>query len=177
TATGAIFFGSGVVVEMNVDATADGTGTVEIEGGTPEAPQWGAGDCAINPLPSTPLGVAQMNGRAWFADGVDGIPWSDSLLPCVRTSGAQALTVNNAQPVTAIGQLMLQAALPGGIVQALIAFQTDVAMQQILGDPSNATLTMNSMPVPTGTHAPNTIVNTKDGLFFVSPEGLRYIDS
>src|SRR6185436_13913684 len=85
TATGAIFFGSGVVVEMNVDATADGTGTVEIEGGTPEAPQWGAGDCAINPLPSTPLGVAQMNGRAWFADGVDGIPWSDSLLPCVRT--------------------------------------------------------------------------------------------
>jgi hypothetical protein len=41
------------------------------------------------------------------------------------TAGAQALTVNNALPVTAIGPLMLTSALTGGIVQSLIAFQNE----------------------------------------------------
>lgn len=175
TAANAAFSAAGVVVEMTINATADGTGPVKIAGGTETAPQWGAGDTAINPLPSVPLGVAQMNGRAWFADGPDGIPFSDSLLACVRTNGTQALTVNNSQPVTAIGPLMLSAPLTGGIVQSLVAFQADVSMQQIVGDPATANLTMNLLSVPTGTHAPNTITPTAMGLAFVSPEGLRII--
>jgi hypothetical protein len=70
---------------------------------------------------------------------------------------------------------MLTSALTGGIVQSLIAFQNDVVMQQIMGDPATANLTMNQMSVATGTHAPNTIFPCTMGLGFISPEGLRII--
>jgi len=176
TAANQNFSAIGTVIELTDAPSASGVGPLSLSGGSPSAPLWGAGDTAINPLPSVPVGVEQMNGRAWFAAGDYGIPWSDSLLPCIRTGGNQALTTNNSRPVTAIGPLMLSAPITGGIVQSLIAFQGSASMQQIMGDPSTQNLSMNILPVPTGTLAPNTITTSTLGLIFVSPEGVRYID-
>lgn len=168
---------AGEVILMNVVATGSANGeAITISGGTPSAPLWGAGDCDRNPLLSVPLGVAQMNGRAWFADGNDGIPFSDPLQPCRRTNASQALTTNDGLPVTAVAPLLLNAPITGGIVQALIAFQGSNQMRQITGDPVTSNLAMNLLPVATGTDAPLSIVPTEKGLAFISPDGLRFID-
>jgi hypothetical protein len=141
------------------------------------APLWGAGNTDNFPLPSVPVGVAQMNGRAWYALGKNGIVYSDSGLPCVVSNSlaVQALTTNDGLGVTAIAPLLLSAPITGGIVQALIAFEGDVKMQQITGDQVTGNLAMNVLPVATGTHAPLSIQPCELGLAFVSPTGLRFI--
>lgn len=170
------FSGNVIIMSQNATATNDSI-TFAINGGSAAAPQWGAGDTQPNNLPSTPLGGAQMNGRAYFACGTDGIPFSDSGFPCQisDTARVQALTTSDGLPVTAIGALTL-ASLLGGQVQSLIAFEGSSKMQQITGDLATYNLAMNSLPVATGTDAPNTITNCELGVAFVSPEGLRIID-
>jgi len=176
TGTTTLFF-SGTQIEVAPPLTGTNMGVeLTVAGGTPEAPLWGAGDTQPNNLPEVPLGVVQMSGRAWFADGDSGVPFSDSLLPCVRTEDTQALLPANGMPVTAVAPIMLQNALVGGIVQAVIAFQEGKGMQQITGDPASNNLQMNLLPVLTGTLAPNSLAPSPLGLFFMSPEGLRLID-
>lgn len=164
-------------VTMSANATASGSPTLTFAGGTAGAPLWGAGDCNINPLPSVPVGVAQLNGRAYFACGVDGIPYSDSLFPCQRTNATQALTPNNGQPVTAIAPSNLAIPLTGGVILGLVAFQGAAAMQQITGDPATNNLSMQGLPYATGTLAPLSLVPTAAGLMFVSPTGLRLVNT
>jgi hypothetical protein len=149
---------------------------VTIAGGSPTNPLWSAGDTYPQNLPSRPVGVAQFNGRAYFACGLDGIVFSDSLLPCQRTNADQALTPSNGLAVTSLGPLMLSAPLTGGIVQSIIAFQGVTMMWQITGDQATNNLTMNALPVATGTLFPLSIVPCSAGLAFVSPTGLRIIN-
>ncbi|MES2137598.1 MAG: hypothetical protein V4502_11140 [Pseudomonadota bacterium] len=168
--------GSYVVMSANATATADAV-ALAIAGGTKAAPLWGAGDTAGTPLPSAPVGVAQMNGRAWYALGTDGVVFSDSGLPCQVSNSlaVQALTTGDGLAVTALGPLLLSAPLTGGIVQGLIAFQGATKMQQITGDQATGNLAMNALPVATGTLAPLSITPTQVGLAFVSPQGLRFV--
>jgi hypothetical protein len=152
-------------------------GTFNITGGSLTVPLWGAGDTDRFSLPSVPVGVAQMNGRAWFALGTNGIVFSDSGFPC-RVSNAtivQALTTNDGLAVTAIAPLQLSAPLTGGIVQALIAFEGATKMQQITGDPVTGNLLMNALPVATGTNAPLSVVSCALGTAFISPQGLYIV--
>ena len=131
TGLSTLFF-TGSQIHIEPPATGSFTGsTLTIVGGTKEAPLWGAGDTQPFGLPSVPVGVAQMNGRAWFADGEDGIPFSDVLLPCVRTSDTQALLPANGVGISAIAPVMLNQALIGGVVQALIG------ISGIQGDPAD----------------------------------------
>ena len=171
-----LFSGSTLLLSGNASATADNA-SFTITGGKVTAPAWDAGDCDLSALPSVPVGVAQMNGRAFFACGTDGVPWSDSGFPCRRsnTLGVQALTTGDGLAVTAIGPLQLSSLL-GGIVQALIAFEGPSKMQQITGDQTTGNLAMNSLSVATGTLSPLSICSTEKGLAFVSPEGMRIID-
>jgi hypothetical protein len=170
------FSGATITLSANATATANGTG-LTVTGGTPLAPQWGAGDTNINNLPSVPLGVAQFNGRAYFACGLDGIPFSDSGFPCQISNNpsVQVLLTNDGLPVTAIGPLPLNTIL-GGIVQALIAFEGIDKMQQITGDPATSNLEMNALPMATGTLSPLSLVPCSLGLAFISPQGLRYVN-
>jgi len=172
------FSGATITLSQAATATADNV-SLTITGGTRAAPLWSAGDCDRNPLPSVPLGVAQFNGRAYFADGLDGIPFSDSGLPCRRSNqpNVQALTTNDGLSVTAIGPLSLGVPLTGGTVQALIAFEGEAKMQQITGDPATNNLAMNLLPVATGTLAPLSIFpcGSQLGTAFVSPQGLRFV--
>lgn len=179
TASGGEFFkleGATIVLSANTTATNDGV-SFSVAGGTPTAPLWGAGNTNNFPLPSVPVGVAQMNGRAWYALGKDGIVFSDSGFACQVSNSiaVQALTTNDGLGVTAIAPLLLSAPITGGIVQALIAFEEDIKMQQITGDQATGNLAMNVLPVATGTHSPLSIVPTEAGLAFISPTGLRFV--
>ncbi len=172
------FTGTTITLSQAAVASANSV-SLTIAGGTRAAPLWGAGDCDRNPLLSTPLGVAQMNGRAWFADGLDGIPFSDSGLPCRRSNqpNVQALTTNDGLSVTAIGALVLGQPITGGVVQALVAFEGEAKMQQITGDPETGNLAMSALQVATGTLAPLSIVpcGGQLGTAFISPQGLRFV--
>ena len=169
---------SGTVIVMSANATGTSNGgAINVAGGTFAAPQWGAGDTQPNNLPSVPVGVAQMAGRAYFALGTDGIVFSDSGFPCQvsNITRVQALVTGDGLAVTAIGPVML-ATLTGGIVQCLIAFEGATKMQQITGDAATNNLAMNALPVATGTNAPLTVTPMELGLSFVSPEGLRIVE-
>jgi hypothetical protein len=186
-----ISFGGGGTITLSQAATATAAGvTLTIAGGTRAAPLWGAGDADRNNLLSVPVGVAQFNARAYFACGLNGIVFSDAGLPCrvSNLNAVQALTTNDGLAVTAIAPLLLTSALTGGIVAALIAFEGATKMQQISGDAAIAagsvsisngglsTLTMNVLPVATGTLAPLSIATCDLGTGFVSPQGLRFIE-
>lgn len=167
---------NGLSLVLSQAATASAAGvTLTVSGGTPASPLWGAGDTNINNLPSVPVSVVQFNGRAYFACGVNGVAFSDALLPCNRTNATQALTFANGLAVTALGALPLSSPITGGIVQSVIAFQGVSAMQQITGDQATSNLSANLMNVATGTLSPLSVCPTNFGLAFVSPEGLRVV--
>lgn len=160
---------------MSVAATGSSTPSVTFTGGTAASPQWAAGDTNINNLPSVPVSVASFSGRAYFACG-NSIAYSDSLLPCNRTNASQALTPGNGLAFTALGALQLASPLTGGITQSIIGFQGVSALQQISGDPATSNLSLNILPVATGTLAPLSIVSSTLGLCFMAPTGMRIVD-
>ena len=175
TATGVSITFAGTTITLSQAATASANGvSLAIAGGSPSAPLWGAGNTNGNPLSAVPVSVAQMAGSAFYAVS-NGVVISDPLLPVQVTNASQVLTFSNGLPVTALGPLPLNSLL-GGIVQAIIAFQGITAMQQITGAFATSNLSVNVLPVPTGTLAPLSIVPTTEGLAFVSPEGLRIIN-
>lgn len=179
TATGVTVTFAGATITMSAAAGSSVNNvTLTIAGGTTTTPLWGAGDTDRNNLPSTPLGVEQFNGRAYFVLGINGIVFSDSGFACrvSNTLAVQALTTNDGLACTAIGPLMLSAPLTGGIVQSLIVFEGPNKMQQIIGDQATGNLSMNALPVATGTNAPLSIVPCEIGTAFVSPQGLRVIN-
>lgn len=176
------FSGATILIDTQMTGRAD-TVILTIAGGTAQAPLWGAGDTDRNTLASHPVGVAQFNGRAYYAlaplNGVaQGMQFSDSGLPCRinNTLAVQALTPGNGLPITAVYPLMLSAPLlTGGIVQALLAFQGAASIQQITGDPETTDLRMNAVPVQTGTLAPLSLFTCELGTGFVSPDGMRIV--
>ncbi|TSA41098.1 MAG: hypothetical protein D4R58_01895, partial [Betaproteobacteria bacterium] len=168
---------NGLSLVMSVAATASTAGvTLTVEGGQLDEPLWGAGDTNLNNLPSVPLAVAQMGGRAYFACGVNGIPFTDSLNASQRTNASQALATNDGLAVTCFGALGLASPVSGGVVQSLIAFQGAAKMQQITGDTATSNLAMNALTVATGTLAPLTVTPAGGGLIFLSPDGVKIID-
>lgn len=150
-----------------------------VMGGTVAAPLWAAGNTNGNPLLAVPTSVVQMAGRAYFAvnaGATAGVVFSDSGNATQVTNATQVLLFNNGIAVTALGPLPLLSPITGGIVQAVIAFQSNVGMQIISGDATTQNLTVNVMKAGTGTLAPLSITPFTEGLAFISPEGLRIID-
>jgi hypothetical protein len=173
---------SGATVVLSAPALVQAVqGSADIAGGTVLNPLWGAGDCDRNPLPGQPVAVGQFNGRAYFglASGQNNIVFSDPGFPCRVTNNptVQALSTQDGLGVLALYPLMLSSPLvTTGIVQALLVFeQGGQKMQQITGDAAFNTLSMNAMPVATGTLAPLSIFTCELGTGFISPEGLRIV--
>jgi hypothetical protein len=163
-------------VTLSANATAAAAGVAfTVAGGTVASPQWAAGDLSVFPLPSVPVSVVQFSGRAYYACGINGVVFSDTLNATNRTNANQALLTGDGLPVTALGPLMLSTQVVGGIVQGIIAFQGNNKMQQITGDYATLNLAMNALPVATGTNAPLSIVPIPTGLAFISNHGLRVV--
>ena len=166
---------------LSIMLTQAATGAVvndalTVVGGTPSAPLWAAGNTTGLPLPGVPVAVSQFNGRAWWALK-SATPFSESLDPLQRVTqangGDPALTFDNGLDVTAFGTIPFSTQL-GGVVQVLLAFQGDGAIQQITGDPVTNNLSKDLFS-EIGTLAPNAIVSTPIGILFIAPDGLRII--
>jgi hypothetical protein len=163
-------------IVMDQPATASATVPITITGGTVAAPLWCAGDTQIYNLPSTPTGVGVFNGRAYFACGPNGAPFSDALNPALRTYQYQAIIPGNREDVThCVGQPLVSP-ITGGITSAIYLFQGIKAIQQVTGDPVTNNLADQALNVATGTLAPASIIPTTIGMAFISPEGMRVID-
>ena len=169
---------TGLIVGV-VSGTSPSTGVVTLTftGGTPTAPTWSVGDTSYNPLPSVPVAVTTTPwGAAMFACGVNGLPYSDSLLAAQRTFASQALVAGDGLAITALGALPLNSPISGGIIEAVIAFAGVSRMYQVTGAPALGTLSIQPMNVATGTLAPLSITPTNFGLAFISPEGMRIVE-
>lgn len=173
---------NGLSLVMSKAATGSNAGgTITATGGTATAPQWGAGNTAVNPLASVPLCVAQFNGRAYYGVGA-GVSISDAGFPTQITNASQGLLFRNGLNVTALVGLPLLSTTQGGVVQSLVAFQGASSMQQIVGDPQggsggSSTLSVNQITSSTGTLAPNTITPLPGGnVAFMAPDGIRVVN-
>lgn len=142
---------------------------------------WGAGNTAVNPLPSPPTAVLQFNQRAYYLcnppGAQPGLLASDELDALTMTNGTFVLTFGDNLPLTAIGGLPLNNQL-GGIIQSAIVFKGVTNMYQVTGDPTGipSAWTVNTLNVATGTLSPRSICPTPKGLAFMSPDGVRLID-
>ena len=167
-------------ITMSANATASVTSApVQIAGGTPGNPQWGAGDTDIHNLPSVPVGVCLSTaGGACYALGTNGEAFSDPGFAC-RISNDPNVQFNASSDglaVTAVYPLMLSAPLvTTGIVQAVLAFKGTTRIDQITGDPSLSNLAVETLPVATGTASPLSVTGCELGTAFVSPEGVRIV--
>ena len=146
---------------------------------SPGAPTWNVTNMATNDFPVAPIAVKNFNGRAYYICNTPGttpaLVFSDVLAPFTRTNASQALTFQDSVPLTALGTLQFLNQL-GGIVQALIVFKGDYNLFQVTGDAAGNTLAQNAMNVATGTLSPLTLVNSPQGMLFLSPDGFRLID-
>lgn len=166
-----------VITHPGYDGVTNFFGWINIS--NPSSLSYAAGNCTVNPLPFKPQGVGQFNGRAMFmvnpATGQPGVYGTDSLNPLARTTGAYILTFGDNTPLTGFGYIGLQSPLTGGIIQTLLVFKDDSNIFQITGDFAS-TINQNTLNVPTGTPAPNTVCNSPQGVFFMSPDGIRIIN-
>lgn len=152
---------------------------------TPTAPAWHGGNCSgANFMSFTvpPIAVAQFNNRAYFIHNLVQQPAviiSDQLNPLTNSAGAfvPVLTFGDSVPLTALAGLPLNTTI-GGIIQSLMVVKDSRNIYQVTGDPTLTAnpLVINTLNVPTGTLAPAALVPTPQGLAFVSPDGLRFID-
>lgn len=164
----------GLSLVMSAAATGSNAGsTLTVAGGSTTSPLWCAGNLNETPLLFVPTCVAQFSGRTYYGVG-SAVAFSDSLDPLQSSNGNQVLTFANNVAVTALVGLPLNN-VTGGIIQALIVFQGASTMQQITGDYALSNLSVNSMNDSTGTLAPNTIAATRNGVFFLAPDGVRVI--
>lgn len=143
----------------------------------PAAPVWSSGTSTGAIIFSArPTSVAQFNGRCWYVIG-NTIYFSDTTSPINFTSATQSVTVGLNVTITALAGLPLTSATQGGIIQALIAFAGTATMYQITGDAATSNLALNQLNVVTGTYSQTSVTPAPNGLWFISPDGLRFIDT
>lgn len=166
-----------MVAHQGFIGSGDYIGWIDIS--NPAALTWSAGNTSGNALAYPPTAVKQFGNRAYYAvnppSGSPSLVYSDVLVPTNITNSSQALQFGDNVPITALGALPLSSQL-SGIIQALIVFKGASNMWQVTGDAALNNLSQNSLSVATGTLAPNTICPTTQGLAFMSPDGVRYIN-
>jgi hypothetical protein len=145
----------------------------------PAAPTWTAGTLTgAVAFPAKPTAVAQFNGRCWYAVG-NAVIFSDTTNPTNCTNGNQVITFGTNQSITALVGMPLISTQLGGVIQSLIVFIGTITMYQISGDAASTTspLNTNNLNIATGTYNQNSVCPTPQGLAFVSPEGIRFVNS
>jgi len=90
-------------------------------------------------------------------------------------------TFGDLTPLVGMGTLSLTNISTGGVIAALYVFKSASAgstnIYQITGDVGTSNLSLQALNASVSTVAANSIVSTPNGLFFVAPDGLRYIDT
>lgn len=165
-------------ITISIAATGSNIGTtLTITGGTQTSPLYAAGNTNGRPLASVPNGVANFNGRAYYATGPK-TDFSDAgnAVQISDTPAIQTINFQNGINITAMAGQPFTNVL-GGITQTLVIFQGTSFIQQISGDPTTNNLLAQLLAAGTGTVAPNTLDNAPNiGLFFMAQDGLRVIN-
>jgi hypothetical protein len=166
-----------IVTHIGFGATTNFIGWIDVS--NPASPAWHAGNLSGTiTLNTVPTYVAQFNGRAYYIVNTVSQPavvFSDILNGTNCTAATQTLTFGDTVPLTCLGQLRLYNQL-GGIIQGLIVFKGVQNCYQVTGDAAGNNLALNALNVATGTLSPLGVASTKEGLAFISPDGLRIID-
>jgi len=156
----------------------------------PSALTYASSNTATNALPVVPSWVVQFNQRAWFfcniPNGQPALLASNTLDALTRTNGSYTLTLNDNVPLLCGGVYTVTASQFGGQTSALFVFKQGASqIYQVKGDfvptpvgtfPTFEDITMNLLPVATGTFAANTVTSTPLGLTFVAPDGVRMVN-
>ncbi len=173
---------------------AGGSGVIIITYTPPTIPAaWTVQNTLTNTLPSPPVWITQFNSRAYFLCNPGGatppsVLCSDVLGtasgPLSRSAAVAGviLTFGDTEPLVGAGTLSLTNITTGGATQALFIFkaasQGAPNIYQLTGDVgATGGLSLQALNASVSTVAPNTIMSTPLGLFFVAPDGLRYIDT
>ncbi len=144
-----------------------------------------------NALISPPVWITQFNSRAYFFCNPGGtnapaLYCSDNFAaggPLSRSSAVAGVILTFGDNVNLIGGgvLSLTNISTGGVTQALFVFKQagggSTNMFQVTGDVGTTNLTVQAMNTSVSTSAPNSIVSTPKGLFFIALDGMRYVDT
>src|ERR1019366_1865502 len=143
-------------------------------------------------LASPPVWIKEFNSRAYFlcnpgGSTPPGLYFSDVLGvgsgPLSRSAACTGaiLTFGNTVPLSCAAKLSLANISTGGVIQALYIFkvtgQGAPNIYQITGDVGTTDLSLQALNAGVSTTAPNSLMSTPIGLFFVSEDGLRWIDT
>jgi hypothetical protein len=139
----------------------------------PAAPVWHSGNTTTNALTAVPAGVQLFYNRLYFAVS-NTLQFTDTL-SLNRTNASQSLTAGDTSVVTALSLFTLTTTTQG-ILQGLLAFKANTVFQ-VTGDAALGTLAINSLNTAAGTVAPNSVVPTPAGVFFVAPDGIRIVQA
>ena len=153
---------------------------------------WTVQNTLTNVLPSPPVWITQFNSRAWFLCNPGGTTPPAALCsdvlgvasgPLSRSAAVAGviITFGDTVPLVGAGTLSLTNISTGGVTQAMYVFKAATQgmpnIYQITGDIGTTNLSSQALNAGVSTVAPNSIISTPLGLFFVAPDGLRYIDT
>ncbi len=150
-----------------------------------------AQNTTTNPLPSVPWWIKAFNGRAWFLCNPTPPTQPAALCsdlvgvgngPLGRSAAVAGVieTFDDMVPLICADVLTLLNIATGTLQQGLFIFkqagQGRTNIWQITGDVGTNNLTLQAMNTSISTTAPNTLISTAKGLFFMAPDGIRLIN-
>jgi hypothetical protein len=172
SASGITLFGTGTTITLSANATATTNAlSITVSGGTPTSPLWSSANTTMNGLTAVPSGVELFFGRLYFSVG-NSLQYTDTL-SLNRSQATQTLVCGDSSPLTALSLFTLTTTSQG-ILQGLLAFKANTVFQ-VTGDASLNNLALNSLNTAAGTIAPQSVVPTPDGVFFMAPDGIRIV--
>lgn len=150
---------------------------------------WTAQNTSTNALPSVPVWVMQYQQRAYFFCNPNAAQpatlATDVLNPLSRGTAVAGfiLTYGDNVPLLCGGTYSFAQVSAGGLITAAYIFKQDATqIWQITGDFAAGApgavgqIALQALNISTGTFAPNTVVQSPQGLAFMAPDGLRIID-
>lgn len=151
--------------------------------------QYSCMNTTTNPLPSPPVWAAEYQSRCYYfcnpsGTTLPGVLLSDNLGaggPTSRSSAVQGVIFTFGDNIPLIcGKKLSLTTLTGTITSALYVFkQASMGRPnifQITGDPATNNVDMQSLNTNVSTTSPNSLCSSPKGLFFIAPDGGRYVD-
>ena len=138
----------------------------------PILPTWSAGNTTENALPSVPQACGTFNNRTRFACG--SVVYYTDTLNLNMTASNQSQTIGDYTPVTTLAPLPTSSSALN-IIQGLLAYKLN-SVTLITGDPTTDNLGSNLISPSVGTAAPRSVVSTPNGVYFMSNDGIRFIN-
>lgn len=183
------FYAPGISSLVPGSASTTGGGTMVPGWVTSGNWQYTCMNTSTNPLPSAPVWAAEYQSRCYYfcnpsGTTLPGVLISDNLGsggPASRSSAVAGVIFTFGDNIPLIcGKRLSLTTLTGSITSALYVFkQANMGrpnIYQITGDPATNNVDMQALNTNVSTTSPNSLCSSPKGLFFVAPDGGRYVD-